>query len=253
MNRWRLAVSAVAFVVALTSSAPTLSAADLPTVDQLLARMEEAVSKIQTYEGDMVTTIASNNSGRMTFHLAREIVMKDGRDIGRASMCFTETHKAPDGKVKTILQTTNTNDGTFSWSETRDFRNNQVRVSKGNAQPMTPPWGLTEDLRFLKNACQRYGITAVTEATIDGRKMYVLVGALKTDTESSAYWVDQESLLLRRKARTTVSQAKGDRPRPLTVTDDYLNLKLNQLIDPKLFEYTPPEGAVVTDKTQPKP
>jgi outer membrane lipoprotein-sorting protein len=100
-------------------------------------------------------------------------------------------------------------------------------------------------------------IATVTEDTIDGRKMYVLEGTLKTGPEGSTMsgklCVDQESLLLRRRTITSVSKAKPDEPQTHTSTTDYLNIKLNQKLDPKRFQYSPPEGAVITDNTQPKP
>ena len=116
--------------------------------------------------------------------------------------------------------------------------------------------GPAENLQTVRNACRMLTITVVAEDTIDGRKMYVLEGTRNMDavrTTSTKLWLDQESLLVRRQTNTIVSKVKPDEPRTLIDTEDFLNIKLNQPLDPKLFEYTPPAGALVTDNTQPKP
>ena len=59
---------------------PALAAdADLPTVEQLLAKMTEAASKVRTFEADMtVVALERGATATSTMHMAIDTGLKDG-------------------------------------------------------------------------------------------------------------------------------------------------------------------------------
>ena len=142
------------------------------------------------------------------------------------------------------------NDGVFVWHETRNSMMPMIQVMKMKVGQNVPGQGSSgapdESVEQMK---KEFNFTKVGEDTIDGRKMFVLEGTPKgeamrgTPISTVKYYIDQESLVVRRSVMLDKAGKEVGR-------FDLTNIKLNEALDPKLFEYTPPPGAQVQDMTR---
>ncbi len=248
--------SGIAAAVVLMLAA-RVSATELPTADQVLEKVTAAYAAMKTFEADLRTTFeGSLAKSNWAGHAAMERSEKGGKTIEKASSVLKRTF-ADAGGNSDVMEIRGVNDGTFSWNEDRQSAGGEIRVTKDEAQG-PHAFGLSEDLaRNLTRAWKQYRYRVVGEDTIDGRKMHVLEGALDPATLSKSVkessrkiWVGQDDFIVR---RMVDSMRLVNRDKPEVTTKEWLNIKVNQPVDPALFVYTPPEGAKIVDRTQPKP
>ena len=240
----------------LLSPALPAERADLPTVDQLLARMDASVAKLTSFQADQRITHPSSDASTQVMHVVFEISVKEGKTLERFSGAAKSTGKDSDGNEVTY-QGKAVCDGTFFWEEDRSSKSPEITVKKSEAHQSPKLKGLMT--KGLEDDPGSYTVKLVGEDSIDGRKMFVLVRTLNPDKllqrlvlkeDTTKLWVGQDDLIPYRSVRT-FWRAHWEQASVTMV--ELFNVKLNEKIDPALFIYTPPAGAVVTDKTQPQP
>ena len=152
------------------------------------------------------------------------------------------------------VETKMVNDGRFVWQEMRKSMPPSLQVIKTKADrqsPGTPGRMLTpeENIQQLR---KQFDFKDVAEDVIDGQKVYVLGGTLKENLQQMdiaqmlsrvRYYVSQKDLGIRRMV-TYNKQGKE------TTRYELTNVKINEKVDPKLFEYTPPANAKIIDTTK---
>jgi len=232
--------------LALWASSPAFA---LPTSDEVLKMMAEKEATVKTMQGDSATTV-STPMGQMkgagqVFTAKSEV---DGKPVQKMLMTLKSTVQAEDTTVTTDIKIVN--DGQFVWQEMRTPMAPAVQVIKmrvGQLSGMQGPGAVAaQRVEQLKS---QFDFKGVAEDTIDGRKMYVLEGTAKPDQPRAIllskvkYYLDQEQMLFRRMVAYDKEGNEFSR-------FDLTNVKINEEIDPKLFEYTPPAGARVVDRTQ---
>lgn len=233
-----LAVSASAF------------AEDRPTAEQLLEKVTAAYAGLKSIEGEakqMIQTSSVTTTG--VVYLVMERMKKDDRIIERDSCTLSATEKTWAGLERT-REAKVVNDGTYTWSEDRVSEPKEVTVTKMSSDA---PGGFTAQAVLcgdLARTWEQFHLKVVGEDTLDGRKMYLLEGQLGTEFKPSRQkvWVGQDDLLIHKTVNETTLKA-GDPP--LVCSTEWVSLKINPPVDPKLFVYTPPAGAKVEDKTKP--
>jgi len=243
--------------ILLLAAAASAYAADLPTAEELQQKVAKAYATMTSFEADIRVTFQPDaTEGSASQHLAMEKSAKGDKTVEKASWSLKGTHKDDAGNV-TTEEGKNVNDGTFSWEERRHEGEVQVRkyVAEG-----PQAFKLSEKLgRDAMRIWMQYNPKTVAEDTVDGRKMYVLEGAFDQTAINKAtkiqelkekIWVGQDDSIVRRVVRTV---RFADKDQPWVTTTEWLNMKVNEKVDPALFVYAPPEGAKIDDRTQPKP
>ncbi len=255
MRRIGIAMAA-AFVLA---AAARMSAADLPTAEQVLEKVTAAYGAMKSFEADTHEVIGTHNgTGTTTAHIAMEKSEKNGKAIEKYSAVRKETQTLNSGKIS-VEDGKIVSDGSFIWQERRRSDDDVIRVRKNDANG---PGAVDFSGAFAKVMAEQwkqYSLKVVGQDIIDGQKMYLLEGSLDPaelagnavfEAESHCVWVRQADFIVR---RTTTTTRLVGRDQQAVVAKDWLNVKVNQKVDPALFVYTPPEGAKVVDNTQPEP
>jgi outer membrane lipoprotein-sorting protein len=236
---------------------PALAAdpAPLPTAEELLARMEASVAKLSSFQADMRMTSQGSRSMEATTHFVFERSVKDGNSLECAFLTVNVTMKGPDGKEATHQQKT-VSDGLFFWVETRSSDEPGISVTKNDVRsPMAPRM-----YTFLNRRTffVTYALKVVGEETTDGRKMFVLEGSqapdrlaqMQSKENKVKLWIGQDDMIPYRLISTG---QRANQEQTNVTTMEFLNVKLNEKIDPEIFKYTPPPGAIIRDMTKPKP
>jgi outer membrane lipoprotein-sorting protein len=238
-------------------SGSAFAAEKLPTAEEVIAKMKAKWAGMKSIEMDqlIVTEIDKPREGTTsTVHRAAERVEKEGIAIERICTVSRAVSKSGEGQ-ESWKETKSINDGRFFWEEEKNSENKRILVTKRDAQDWLAEkssyaWGPGA----LETAKMAYDVKVVREETIDGQRMYVLEGELKPPEGHSwvwkkTVWIGVADLCIHHSRYTFVDD--GDKTaRPVLTTFHDFNIKVDQEIDPKVFEYTPPEGAVVEDRTK---
>jgi len=242
--------------ILLLAAATCAYAADLPTAEEILAKVTAAWGAMKSYEADQQVGVVlqPNMTVTTTANTVMERSEKDGKTVEKFSIAEESVRRATDGKDE-VSESRIVSDGTFRWRERRFPGDIGLRVWKDNAE--NTPIGLQFNGLFPGSALdwKDYHLKTVGEDTIDGQKMYVLEGTIdptalvKGLKESKMkVWVRQADFIIRKRVLTMQG---ADEDKPMVFTMEFLNVKVNEKVDPALFVYTPPEGAKIIDHTQP--
>ena len=225
-------------------------AAELPTAEELKEKVVKAYATMTSFEADTRVTYQDVASGLS--HLAMEKTTKGNKTVEKSSIsCENRDKDAAGNETKEEVKTVD--DGTFLWTEKR--RAGVILVTKRSAEGHGK---LSEFLALGMTAnWKRDNLKITGEDTLDGQKMYVLEGTGTAATINKEVmehkvkiWVGQDDFIVHRQGYVIRLAGKEH---PLVNTTDYLSVKVNQPVDPKLFEYTPPDGAKIDDQTKAKP
>jgi outer membrane lipoprotein-sorting protein len=220
----------------------------LPTTDELLKSITDKATSVKTMQADTASTTmtpAGDMKGAGQVFTAKSEVA--GKTVQKMLMTLKSTMQAEDATMTTDVKIVN--DGQFIWQEMRmTVPRPMVQVVKskvGQAGGIMSAGAVTDGPDQLK---KQFNFTAVSEDAIDGRKMYVLEGTMKAAAPQGVpiskvkYCFDEESLMLRR----MVALDKADKE---VTRFDLTNVKVNEELDPKMFDYAPPPGARIIDRT----
>jgi outer membrane lipoprotein-sorting protein len=223
----------------------------LPTADELLKTITEKASTVKTMQADTTTTVSApqgDMKGAGQIFTAKSDV--NGKTVHKSLMTIKLTTEAGRETGPGAADVKIVNDGKFVWQEMRvTVPMPMVQVIKttvGQKGPMGAPAGMTDDP--VKQLREQFEFTGVSEDTIDGRKMYVLEGKPKVPPQGISIttvkcYADEESLMLRR--MVMLDEADKELTR-----FDLTNVKINEKLDPKMFDYTPPDDARIVDRTK---
>lgn len=249
----KVGISVAAAVLAL---AARVSAAELPTAEQVLEKVRAAYSSMTSFEEDIrATDETSFSSSSGSAHFAMEKSEKDGKMVEKTSFAGKFATKERN-REETVVEIRSVSDGTVVWTEERRSGRPEVRVRKRDAKKslawpaLTLIWDLTRDRK-------EFHLKVVGEETVEGEKMYVLEGAYNptmlneqvTELKRKT-WVRQDDFIICRQVQTRQAAGQG---KPTVTVVEFANVKVNRPVDPALFVYAPPEGAKVDDRTTPKP
>lgn len=233
--------------------------AELPTAEDLLAKVTAAYGAMRSFEVDTREVIETHNgTGTKTAHLAMEKSEKAGRAIEKFAVVSKETQALNNGRVS-VEEGKIVSDGNVMWGERRRSDDEVIRVRKEAAEGPEAVGLCNMFAKAMARDWKRYHLKVAGQDAIDGEKMYLLEGSLDPaelagnevfEAETHRVWVRQADFVIRR--TVTTSHLFG-RDQPAVVVKDWLNVKVNQPVAPALFVYTPPEGASIDDKTQEKP
>ena len=177
---------------------------------------------------------------------------EDSGKSGVKSLSYEKSEVThPDGQV--LTGTTKTvHDGRYVWVEDRNKEGKLTRVWKFNRSEDEGKLITAEcmGLKDLEDDLKEYDVKAVGEETIKGQKMYVLEGLWDQAkhhgwTSKDKFWIGENDLVVWRYA----CNSEDGKDKAVT-TFEVFNVKVDEKIDPKLFEYVPPEGAVIEDRTK---
>ncbi len=216
-----------------------------PTVEELLKSLSAKAAETKTAEGDLAIQMSApmDMKGVGKLYMAKAEV--DGKTVEKMLSTVKMTMTGPDGEAMT-MDIKMVNDGQFVWQEMRMSMMPGTQVMKTRVEQENLSVGPNSDIEQMK---KQFDFTAVSEEKIDGRPVYVLTGKPKAETPMAdqvslvRLYVDSKTSFFRR----LITIDKDDKE---MVRFDLTNVKINEKIDPKMFEYTPPEGAQVRDMTE---
>lgn len=223
----------------------------LPTTDELFTLMADKEAKMKSLQADITVTEKSEDRQMSTAgHMALVRTEQDGKSLRKFYMTMKATLQADQ---QTMIQEIKVvSDGHLVWQEMRLSTMPVTQVVKGNVTEVTARMvnGPLISKESIDQFRKPFDLDAVAEDSIDGRKVYVIEGKLKADQEQAGsipskikFYVDQETLSMR---RLLGFDAAGNEFTHLDMT----NVKLDEEVDPKTFDYTPPQDAKVTDLTK---
>jgi outer membrane lipoprotein-sorting protein len=146
------------------------------------------------------------------------------------------------------METLSVSDGTYTWSEQRTRK--EVKVVKSRATrpaEQDAGGGGAERLEAFRD---KYDLRVLPERDLGGRAAWVLEGRPREELEENGIKADRALFYFDKQTGILVIMALLDRKdRPL------LEVKFNDIqVNPELpastFDYTPPEGVEVVDKTR---
>jgi len=211
-------------------------------VDELLKKMADREQSIKTMQADtaFITQVGDGNPMNATGRVTTANVEVAGKLVLKKCQTTRTTMKTDTGNVVTDIQTVN--DGEFLWMEVRTPGGLRLSVTK-----MKSEGGNVDEIK------RRFDVKTVGEDTIGASKMYVLEGkmrpapaGMRDDSGSVSKvkcFVDQQTLIV---MRVTMYGLDGKE----FYRFEMANVKLNEKVDMKMFEYTPPEGVEVNDLTK---
>jgi len=247
-----LALLGVTLVMSWAVAAPVSAA----TTEEVLAKLTKQRGEVKTFEFDMKTIMKGEQAGTSTGHMAMQVVMKDGKPAG-ALMNVKQQMTMGEMTHDTLM----VNDGEFLWMETKAPSSGRVMVMK-----YKPDTGANKN--DPQEFTDQYDLKLVGEEDFDGQKCWVLEGTPKAKSAAPAargmgrgsmgmgmqaeepgkirMSVGQKDLFVRRyifysKSGKEISETQ------------MTNVRLNGKLDPALFKYTPPKGAMVMDMTKGMP
>jgi len=161
-------------------------------------------------------------------------------------------------------------DGKTIWSSTGTAEGNRVTILPFDS-PIDPLGRTMSDVHWFSNfaepggdlaslfnnARQCYDPKLLREEKVAGRPAYVIdLGPNKCPTDSASYdlqgrrviWVDKETFLELKGEQYATEPGQG-----LISTYEVTSVRYDGEIDPKVFTFTPPPGAVVQDRRPVKP
>lgn len=250
--KWLGLMLVVAAFAAMTSSLTALPTAE-DVVDQVILKIDQ----ISSLEGDMKISQTGGDI-EADFHFLLSVKVVDGKVVQMHSSTCRVTRKDRDGKP-VVDEGKVVSDGVFDWLETRRAGDPRIEVKKSRVKEGEEFWYL-EMVHEMKTTNAEFNWT-LGEETVDGKKMYVLEKhgdriprtTIKADVTEKV-WVGEDDLLIhRRTIETRITDPNmGPNPgAPRTRVMELANLKVDQPVDEKLFQYVPPEGAVVTEEKEP--
>ncbi len=250
MRAWRIVAPA-----AVLAAATYGYAADLPTAEELLAKVTKVIAEMKSFQAD--TRLVGDQTEDVG-HLAIERSEKDGKRIEKYSSSIKMTLGAGSGKERTGTYQT-VFDGTYVWSEARSPESKEVTVTK-SAPPTQTGLGFADSwAESYRRIWKQARLKVVGEDAIEGRAMFVLEGTHEPDPKNplmlgkkTKIWVGQNDFMVTR-LEDTMELVMDGRHLTGTITSEYRNITVDQPIDPALFVYAPPEGAKIDDQTKPKP
>ena len=216
-----------------------------PTADELLKMLGDKAATIKTCEvdyvaNDSILTLTST----ATCHWVSSREERDGQVVSKC-LITSKTRFGTDGKTP-LQESKFVGDGVFWWNEIRSPEKPGIMVYKLNARKNVDSSTLTNP-EGVENLRNNYDMGAVGEDTIDEHKVFVLKATKKAGRPGSAetleFYIDEDSLTVR---RNVVRHPENG----AVYRTEYSAYKLNGAVDPKIFVYTPPEGAVVEDRTK---
>lgn len=191
---------------------------------------------------------------KSTGHVVASISGDDKNVIRKFLMTTKMSMQQGETTVTQDMKTVG-NGGEFVWIEVKGSMMPDVQVIKVKSSRFREAQG--DAVTPAEQAAQLgklFELGAVSEDTIDGKKMFVLEGTPKADNPQSKqmaavmskgrYYVDQKSLAFRRMVMIDLAGNE-------LIKTDMLNTKFDEPVDPKLFEYTPPEGAKIREMGDP--
>jgi len=234
----------------IAASAPAAAA----TTEEVLAKLVANEGQVKTFEADM-TFIAKSVDKNVTTtgHIATQIVLKDGQ---RAGVLMNMKQKMTIGEG-TTSDTLMVNDGEFLWTE-------MPHPQMGVAVIKNKPGAGKAQTADTKQMRDRYDLKLVGEEEFDGQQMWVLEGTPKNKAPAAPaavgphgmgqqgepgkvrFYIGQKDLMCH---RFRDYDKDGNEQADMQFT----NLKVNGALDPALFKYTPPEGALIMDMTKGMP
>jgi outer membrane lipoprotein-sorting protein len=221
------------------------TATALPTIDELLAKMQKNMAGITTFEADLKMTAAQGDRKMISNgHIVSKNIMKDDKTIEKTLMNYKMSMEMGQGMKMDMLMV---NDGEFVWTEMKGSMMPQVMVTKAKS---TKAMGERDPLDNVKKMWDTWDLKVTGEDTLDGQKMWVLEGTLKEGKTPAGkmqqqgtkvkMWLGQDDNFTH---RFIVYDDKGNELGDTT----FSNVKLNGKVDDGLFKYTPPAGAKVID------
>jgi len=247
----RLSVATCCVLLILATGRPAWG---LPTIEQLLKTLDGAADKLKSYSyesksqsrcfphgsrhiGTCVGVIAREGDGHLhKFHELAEGV--EGENCG------------PDCRNERALK--HVCDGKVSWLEITQSRprHTTVRKSPVTEDRRRKSYDLMNPILRTHAWHREYAFRVTGEKVIKGEAVWVLTSTAQS-RRSQGYpavctlYVGKKDCFIRRK-HVIVGGGVG-----YTFETIYSNIRTNIDVDPKLFEYTPPKGARVEDKTEP--
>ena len=222
------------------------------SVEKLIKKVSEAQASFKSFEADarMVLehriTGASTSTGRHVY-VESEI---DGKAVLKMFTCWTMNIRGVRGEVL-VHEIKTVRDGTYEWREQRHSDRAEVLVIKTDAIDIDRAEAGKSFWNEMADSWEQQSVKLLGEDVYDGRKMFVFEAAAKGPSGLTfRTWIGQDDYFVYRWVHRVASS--GD-DMGIVTTTEWLNVKVNQPVDPKLFEYTPPAGAKIEDKTKAKP
>jgi len=220
----------------------------------LLRKMAEVSSNAQSIEADMQMSIHVRVGDRTVEQEMRGHIrsLRDGK------------HFVVNMTLKAMFEITTkmVADGTHQWMEIGMDNapavgggKNPIRVQKyslselqkKNGGKPVQPLEQTEEIRKM------FAFTELREERVQGEECYVLEGGLKPEIQKKTEQIQPFTNAKRARlsiAKETMLMRKSemlDEGNNVIMSTELLNVKLGVEFDPKIFTYTPPESAEITD------
>jgi len=215
------------------------------TTEEVTEKIAKAEADMTSYEGDLIVVVKPPTGGTelMTFHLAVEFSVNDGKPVVRRMYKKEEVRQA-DGKTRTERWV---DDGESRWIEIRWPASGAISVHKQK----TGTSGAGE-VYMARDMRKQFDVKLTAEDALDGEKTWVLEGPLrgKSKTSSGEKWAEKIRMFIRQDdgmARRLLVYGKDDKE---IMKAQFSHVKVNRPIDPTLFKYAPPEGVKVNDRTK---
>jgi outer membrane lipoprotein-sorting protein len=230
------------------------SAQELPTTEELLKRIDKAAGELTTYSFE--TKYLCSGFPNMTIGSGKETGRIVRTEEGERHQFHSTWHSVsgPDlpGNTQDVWErdTKNVCDGETLWVEYRDAQRKTVTVEKHTVKEAE---GKELGMRMnpiltVKTYAKRYDLSVTCESTFDGEATYVLAGKLRAELKETDWY-----------GTCTIHVGKDDLfPRMIDLRDgthgsdtsEFKNVQVGIEVDDELFEYEPPAGAKVDDKTK---
>jgi outer membrane lipoprotein-sorting protein len=253
MRKWIIVGCALGLMAGLGLGVASASAA---TLDEVLALLNKNEATVKNFEADVkISAKAAGQAVESTGHMVAQPVVKDGKR-GVSLMNMKQKMTVAGMAMETLMVC----DGEFIWTETRNPQIG-VMVTKNKIDPTKQQTGDAHELQ------DQYDLKLVGEEEFDSQKTWILEGTPKAKpadkaadkTAAGAPSMDPAAQV--GKVRINVGQTDNMTRRVRTydkadqeVSDMQMtNIKLNGTLDPALFKYTPPEGAMIMDLTKGMP
>jgi len=233
----------------------------LPTTDELLARIGKAAAELKTYSYDRKGAVTRHGRTRpRSGSTVGMITREEGKTICRSytagKVILIARWQERDEWREFDAEEKRVNDGTHRWRQLRvpALDRTMVVKTRADAPDKYQRPACASPLDWTEAAAKSYVLRVTGEDVVNGERVYVLEGKFNDDylrehSKAEAVkrlwptikiWISQSDLFPR---RYTTFGPDGQE------STEFTNVKLNGPVDETLFTYTPPEGAVVNDRT----
>lgn len=240
----------------------------LPTADQLLGEIARVAKELKTYSCDVQMTVMTFG-GRMvgTGSLVGMNELKDGKAVRKSysTMKWVPTIEwvaTGEDRKKEKMTEVIVRDGTYYWAQANGPEPGVVRVEKNLQNSLDEtgiPRGLDSLTEFDAVWKEMYTLRVTGEDTIGNDGVYVMEGTfndayLKKNPkyEHLMVFVVHVKFFVGQKTMYPYRTIWYDEEGHETNREDATSVKLNEKVDEKLFNYVPPKGAEVIDRTKAK-